>query len=260
MTRIDTLASGPGSRPGLSRRKLFVVAGAAAGGGLMLGFGGRAFAGAPGRAAMAAMNAYVSIGADGVVTIMSKNPEIGQGIKTMLPMVIAEELDADWSKVAIENAKLDPAKFGSQFAGGSLSTPMNYDAHRRVGACGRKMLVDAAAQTWGVDAATCRTDAGVVIHSSGRRLTYGQLAAKAATLPAPDPKTVVLKDPKDFRIIGTSVRGIDSPKIVRGEPIFGIDTCSCPGMLYAVFVKCPVFGGKVEERQCRGCRQGCRRA
>ncbi len=224
--------------PDLSRR-LVLSAGAAVGGGLMLGVDGEAAAqGAP-----AGLNHYVRIAPDGVVTIMSKNPEIGQGVKTSLPMIIAEELDADWSKVVIENARLDPVKFGAQFAGGSLSTPMNYDTLRRVGACGRKMLVDAAAQTWGVPADQCRTEAGVVLGPGGKRATYGQLAAKAATVPAPDMKTIPLKDPKTFRILGRSVPGIDSPKIVKGEPIFGIDTV-VPGMLHAVYIKCPVFGGK----------------
>jgi len=227
----------------LSRRNLILSASAAAGGGLMLSFGGRAFA-EPG-ASGAELNHFVRIAADGTVTIASKNPEIGQGIKTMLPMLIAEELDADWKDVRIENAPLDPDKYGSQFAGGSLATQLNWDPLRRVGAAGRRMLITAAARTWSVPEAECSTAPGVVIHaSSGRKLSYGELAAKAATLPAPDPKTVVLKDPKDFRIIGHSVPGVDSPKVVRGEPIFGIDVV-VPGMLYATYVKCPVFGGKV---------------
>ncbi len=227
----------------LSRRGLILTAGAAAGGGLMLSFGGRAFA--EGKPAGASLSAFVRIAPDGIVTIASKNPEIGQGIKTMLPMLIAEELDADWKDVRIENAPLDPDKFGSQFAGGSLATPLNWDGLRRVGAGGRAMLIAAAAQTWGVLAGERATTAGVVVHGpSGRKLRYGALAATAATLKAPDLKTVVLKDPKTFRIIGKSVRGVDSPRVVRGEPLFGIDVV-VPGMLYAVFVKCPVFGGKV---------------
>lgn len=231
-------------KDGLSRRDLFLTAGAAAGGGLMLSFGGDALAQSP-KAASAALGHYVTIAPDGVVTILSKNPEIGQGVKTSLPMMIAEELDCDWAKVRIEDAGLDTAKFGPQFAGGSLSTPMNYDTLRRVGACGRQMMIAAAADAWKVPAAECTTSMGVVTHAASKRsLPYGKLAAKAATLPAPDPKTVPLKDPKDFRIMGTSVPGVDSPRIVKGEPIFGIDVV-VSGMLHAVYVKCPVFGGKV---------------
>ena len=233
--------------PELSRRKLVLSASAVAGGGLMLGFGGPAL-GQTGKAAAgagAALNNYVRFSPDGAITIMSKNPEIGQGIKTMLPMLIAEELDCDWRDVRIENAPLDSAKFGAQFAGGSMSTPMNYDALRRVGAAGRQMLVAAAAQTWNVPTAECSTAMGVVTHAGSKRTArYRDLVAKAATLPAPDPKSVTLKDPKSFRIIGKSVRGIDSPKIVKGEPIFGIDVV-VPGMLHAVYVKAPVFGAKV---------------
>ena len=228
---------------GVSRR-LFVTAGAATGGGLMLSFGGPAFGETPGAAASKIGN-YLTIAPSGAITIMSKNPEIGQGIKTMLPMVIAEELDCDWKDVRIENAPLDSSKFGAQFAGGSFATPQNYEPMRRVGATGRAMLVAAAAATWNVPAADCTTSMGAVTHTaSGRKLKYGALAARAATLTPPAPASLTLKDPATFRIIGKSVRGIDSPKIVKGEPIFGIDTV-VPGMAYAVFVKCPVFGGKV---------------
>ena len=227
----------------LSRRGLILSAGAAAGGGLLLGFGGSAFGETAN--AGAGLGNFIRITPDGVVTILSKNPEIGQGVKTMLPMLIAEELDCDWASVRIENAPLDTMKYGSQFAGGSLATPMNWDPLRRAGASARAMLVSAASQGWGVPAAECSTKAGMVLHAaSGRKLRYGELAAKAALLPVPDPYKVALKDPKDYAIIGKSVRGVDSPKVVRGEPLFGIDV-TVPGMLYATFVKCPVFGGKV---------------
>jgi len=231
-----------------SSRRSFLKASLAAGGGLLL----HAMLPLPARAAAAAgapggatLNAYVTIGADGTVTIVAKNPEIGQGVKTMLPMLIADELDVEWSSVRIEQADLDAAKYGRQYAGGSTATPQNWEPLRQVGAAGRAMLVAAAAQSWGVPAAECRTASGVVIHApSGRKLGYGALAAKAASLPVPALASLRLKEPNDFTIIGRPLPGVDNAKIVSGKPLFGIDV-TVPGMLYAVFQKCPVFGGKV---------------
>jgi isoquinoline 1-oxidoreductase beta subunit len=188
-------------------RRAFLKATALVGGGLLLDFhvpGARAAGSArPGQA----INAYIRVMPDGIVTIMAKNPEIGQGVKTMLPMLIAEEFDVDWDNVRTEQALADGAKYAPQFAGGSTATPLNWEPLRRVGAAGRQMMIEAAAEVWGVPANQCRTASGTVTHEpTGRTLTYAELAPAAAKLTPPDLASVELKDPKDFRIIGTSVR------------------------------------------------------
>lgn len=189
-------------------------------------------------------HALIRIGSDGTVTLVSKQPEIGQGIKTSLPMVIAEELEVNWKDVRIIQGDLNPA-YGSQGAGGSTSTPTNYNEFHRLGATARTMLVSAAAQTWNVPASECHAADSAVHHAaSQRKLTYAALAAKAATLPVPEAKDVKLKDPAQFKLLGTRIGGVDNPSIVTGKPLFGIDV-KLPGMLYAVYEKCPVFGGKV---------------
>jgi isoquinoline 1-oxidoreductase subunit beta len=238
-------------------RRQFLRVTALTGGGLLLGtildsFGATNALAAPGATPSVppvgefSPNAFIRITPDGIVTIIAKNPEVGQGIKTMLPMLIAEELDVDWKDVRIEQAGLDTVKFTGQVAGGSSATPNHWLPLRRVGAAARSMLVSAAASTWGVPASECETAHGVVTHkASGRSLRYGELLEKAATIPAPALDQVTLKDPKTFSIVGTSVRGVDNHAIVTGKPLYGIDV-TLPGMLYAVYEKSPVFGGKVK--------------
>lgn len=251
---MDTMTSTP-RETGVGRRDFLRVT-ALAGGGLLLGawldYGphGVLAAAEPdalggGAAAEFAPNAFIRITPDGAVTIMAKNPEIGQGVKTMLPMLIAEELDVPWEAVTVEQAMSDPAKYGPQTAGGSTATPVNWEPLRRAGAVGRHMLIAAAAETWGVPAAELATGGGYVHHHAARRrLSYGELATRAATVAPPEPASVTLKDPKDFRIIGQSIPGVDNARIVTGKPLFGIDV-TVPGMLHAVFEKAPVFGARV---------------
>jgi len=228
----------------LDRREFLQVT-ALAGGGLAIGAWWQPLSAAGELAEPFAPNAFIRITADGVITIVSKNPEIGQGIKTSLPMLVAEELDVPWSMVRIEQAASEPTKYGSQVAGGSTATPAHYDSMRQAGAAARQMLVAAAATTWSVPEAECTTSGGMVRHTGSKRaMRYGALAAKAATMPVPELKSVKLKAPKDYTVIGTSVPGVDNPAIVRGKPLFGIDVM-VPGMLHAVYQKCPVFGGKV---------------
>ena len=236
-------------------RRFFLMA-SAAGGGLVLSGcvtpgdttdGAPAIAATPAKPAapLVDVNVFVAISTDGTVRIVAKNPEIGQGIKTMLPMLIAEELDADWSKVVLEQADADEAKYGRQIAGGSFATPNHWIPQRQVGAATRLMLLQAAAARLNVSIDELSTEPSMVVHTAtNKKIPYGDLVADAAKLPAPDPATLKMKDPKNYRLIGKDMRNWDSPRIVRGEPIFGIDVV-VPGMKYANFVKCPVFGGKV---------------
>jgi len=190
-------------------------------------------------------NVYIKVAADGTVTIMAKNPEVGQGVKMMLPMLVAEELDVDWKSVKIEQADFDDTRYAAQSAGGSTSTPNNWIPMRQAGAAGRAMFITAAAQTWGVAEAGLTAASGRVTNpASGKSLGYGELAAKVATLPMPELGTLKMKNPADYRIIGHTQPQREARNIVTGKPIFCIDT-ELPGMKYATFEKCGVFGGKV---------------
>jgi isoquinoline 1-oxidoreductase beta subunit len=226
-----------------TRRELLLSLGATTAGAMVLqfGFARRGFA-----AAAAALGEYVMIEPDGTVTLLARNPEMGQGSKTLLPMLIAEELDADWGRVKIEYAAADAQRFLSQYAGGSMSVPDNWEPMRRVGAAGRAVLVQAAANRWQVDPAALSTHNGQILHAaSGRKIGYGAVAADAARLALPDPKALPLKDPKHFVILGKSHRGVDTAAILDGQPLFGIDTV-VPDMKYAVYVKSPVPGARLK--------------
>jgi isoquinoline 1-oxidoreductase beta subunit len=193
------------------------------------------------------LNAFIEIGADDVVTILVNKSEMGQGVYTSLPMLVAEELECDWTKVRVEPAPVDSVYnhtvFGLQMTGGSTSVSSEWERMRKIGAAAREMLIAAAAETWKVEASSCRAEAGKVVHSSGRTLTYGQLAAKAATMPVP--REASLKDPSAFKIIGRPTRRLDTPEKTDGKALFGLDA-SVPGMLTAVVARSPVFGGKVK--------------
>ena len=230
---------------GLSRRSLmkFGVAGA----GLMLAFHlptSAKAAGGKGADKDFLPNAYVHITPDGAIVLMAKNPEMGQGIKTALPLIIAEELDADWNDVKVEQAPTNAKLYENQMSGGSRSVMTSWNLMRKVGASARAMLVNAAAQQWKVPANECVTDASTVIHTPTKRsLKYGQLAVAAAAQSVPDEKTLKLKTRDQYKLLGKRYAQVDTQKIVTGEALFGHDV-ALPNMLYAVYEKCPAVGGK----------------
>ena len=239
--------------PSTLSRRTFLKTATAAGGGLMIGtylpFGGETAAQIDALAAGTfEPNVWIRIGADDSVRIMLSMLEMGQGVMTAMPMLVAEELDVDWNKVVTEWAPADrrygnPNFGGSQTTAGSNSTRGMWKVLRNAGASGRAMLVTAAARTWNVAEDTLSTDKGEVVHAaSGRRLRYGALVDTAAALPVP--ATVTLKDPKAFRLLGQSLARFDIPQKVAGQAEFGVDVTR-PGMLVARVVRCPVFGGKV---------------
>src|SRR5438093_2162948 len=240
-------------------RLSFIEVGALAGGGIVIGlytdpglFAQERGGGAAVPATPINPNTYIKVHPDNTFTIMAKNPETGQGIRNSLPMIVADEFDVDWKQVKIEQSDRDD-KYGrdmgapnvSQREGGSTATPQNYQPMRNVGATARAMMLAAAAKRWNVPAAELATGSGIVTHTPTKRTaTYASLAETALTMPVPDLASVKLKDPKDFKIMGKDIRGVDNFKIVTGKPSFSIDV-NPPGMLYAAYEKCPVFGGKV---------------
>jgi isoquinoline 1-oxidoreductase beta subunit len=244
MQDIERGAAGVTLRATKLDRRSFLKLTGMAGGGLALAFcvGNEAPA-ATTAAGEFAPNAFLRISRKGSILIFSKGPEIGQGIKTAFPLIIAEELDARWSDVVVEQAPVNPAVYGRQSAGGSRSIPDSWDQLRRAGAVARSMLVAAAAASWNVPLEDCRTRDSAVWH--GRKsLSYGALAARAAALPVPDPATVKLKTRGEYRLLGKSYTGVDNRKVVTGAPLFGFDQ-NLPGMKIAVYERCPATGGKV---------------
>ena len=239
-------------------RRAFLKATGAAGGGLMLAvsFGcspepeadTQSDVEADGPAAVPAkpqeLNAYVQITSDAIV-IYSPAAEIGQGVKTSLPMLVAEELDAAWEDVTVRQADIDASRYENQWSGGSRSIPMQWLPLRQAGASARYMLVQAAAARWEVDAASCETRDSHVIHKpTGRRLSYLELATAAAQVTPPEPAALRLKDTSEFRLLGKRITGADNVPLVTGAPLFGIDK-RLPDLVYATYAKCPASGGRV---------------
>jgi isoquinoline 1-oxidoreductase subunit beta len=191
----------------------------------------------------AEFNSYLAIEPSGKVIIYSPNPEIGQGIKTAFPLIVAEELDVDWKNVEVRQADLNTAKFERQLTGGSGAIKHSWERLRKAGATAKNLITQAAAQQWNVPIEECKAENGFIIHNSGKKLGYGELAAAAALLKAPD--KVELKNPKDFKLIGKSFSGVDNAALLVGKPLFGIDY-KVEGMLHAQIQRPPSFGMKLK--------------
>ncbi|MCQ0110700.1 xanthine dehydrogenase family protein molybdopterin-binding subunit [Zhouia amylolytica] len=240
-------------------RRSFLKVSALAGGGMVIGFSWLASC-KPKVDDVAKMpdewfeiNGFLKIGDNGMITIMSPNPEIGQNVKTSMPMIIAEELDADWKDVIVEQAPLNTAVFTRQLAGGSQSIRQSWDGLRMAGAGARYMLVQAAAKAWNVPAEEITTAAGVLSHeASGQTAGYGEMAAAAVSIPVPE--ELELKEFKDFKIIRTSRKNVDAKNIVTGKPLFGLDYKK-EGMLIAMTVHPPAFGMKLKSVEDTEARQ-----
>src|SRR5580692_12079830 len=239
------------SAPAMVGRREFIRTGAAIGGGLLVTLYAPLPDGPGGELAAAensfAVNAFVRIGTDESVTVIAAHSEMGQGVYTSLPMLLNEELQADWLKIRVEAAPVDKAYnhpvFGMQMTGGSTTSPAEWERYRKMGATARVMLVQAAETKWGVEASSCKAEKGYVIHAAtSKRASYGSLANAAAQLTPP--ANVPLKNPKDFTLVGKPTRRLDTPSKVNGKAQFGLDV-TVPGMLTAVVARPPVFGAKV---------------
>ena len=245
MVKGPTVAA---ASPAVDRRQFLKLSGLAGGGLVLGGFGTmaprRSFA-QDASADTTTLSAYVQIKPDGRINLFSKNPECGQGIKTGLPLIIAEELDCAWDDVDVVQADVDAAKYGSnQFAGGSLSTPMNWMTMRQAGATARAMILAAAAQQLDLPLAELSTADTKVLHAaSGREWSYGEFADLAATMPVPAADTLTLKEQSQFKLLGRRWTGVDNQGIVTGKPLFGADV-QLPNMVYATYTKAPQIGGK----------------
>lgn len=225
----------------INRRNFLKISGLG-GTGLLLGFSLEAGGGQTPHSVFEP-NAFLRIGSDDSILIMAKNPEIGQGVETALPMLLAEELEVKWEQITIRQADYD-RRLGDQFAGGSTAIKTNWENLRKAGATAKAMLIQAAAAHWGIPTTACRAEAGRIFNSRNRAsLSYGQLAAAAAELEVPE--QVELKEPKDFSLIGTPRPNVNTRKIATGEPVFGLDA-KPKGMLTATIAKSPVFGGKLK--------------
>lgn len=232
-------------------RRSFLKVSAAAGGGMLIGFSWLNGCTSPEEPRVEVpkewfdINGYIKIGDTGMVTIYSPNPEIGQNVRTSMPMIVAEELDVPWRNVVVEQAPLNTEAFENQFAGGSLSIKLSWEALRMAGAAGKAMLLAAAAEEWGVEVSELTASDGVIKEINGERsIDYGALANKAAEIEVPE--EVELKEPKDFKLISTSVKNVDGKKIVSGKPLYGLDFYR-EGMSLAMIEHPPAFGMKVKD-------------
>jgi isoquinoline 1-oxidoreductase beta subunit len=235
--------------PSTFSRRSFIKTSALAGGGMLIGF--NLFTACKKEATVPVdisdlnfndFNAFIKIADNGMVTIFSPNPEIGQGVKTSMPMIIAEELDVPWDHVHVVQAPLDTKNYVRQVAGGSQSIRHGWDALRQTGATARQMLVNAAASKWGVDAGSCKASEGIITNANGEKLSYGEVVKEAAAMEVPE--NVTLKEPKDYKIIGKGIRNVDIDEIITGKPLFGLDFKK-EGMQYACVLRPPAFGQKL---------------